>query len=94
MSTNPFRRSSFKDAPDTANKNQPEPDGTVPVPLSVDTRGMLLCSNRLASTSLTAVLCSSQLLPEARQLCVSSCLSDLPRLVSFLTRVDEELARL
>lgn len=51
MSTNPFRRSVLREAPPTgtgtgtdaatATARAPESDGTEPIPLSVDTRGMI-----------------------------------------------------
>ena len=90
MSTNPFRRSSFKEANNAANKSVPEPDGTSTVPLSVDTRGMCLCSGHLASTRLTITLCSPQLGSETRQLCISSRHSYISSLIPVFARIDAE----
>ena len=93
MSTNPFRRSSLKEATSTANRSVPEPDGTSAVPLSLDTRRVLLSVNCLTNVLLTVVGCSPKLVSETRQLCITSRHSYISGIVSFFARVDEELTR-
>lgn len=92
MSTNPFRRSSLKEASNSASKTAPDPDGTIAVPLSVETRGRNLCLSHLLNLLLTVSLPSSKFDPETCQFRIPSSSPYLAGFIPVLAGIYAELS--